>query len=121
MRVMTEEEFFRWRKEHGFKRRTWPFAVTVRTPLDSLDCYVDALLEPVESMREAVVRITEAVFEPRSLNEFRKLHGVDGDVSETPAHSVSSVDDLVACESKVAPSHPWPFLRSASLSTGATS
>lgn len=88
---MTEQEFFQWRKAHGFKSYPWAFGATIRTPLDRLDWFVDTLLAPLHSIREAVVRVTQVVFEPKALNAFRTFHGVEGLVVETPAHSVTSI------------------------------
>jgi len=91
---MTEGAFLDWRRSNRFKNRTWRFAATVHTPLEKLGWYVDTLLEPVESVREAVVRVTEVVFEPRSLITYRKGRGIDEELWKTPAHLVSDVQDL---------------------------
>lgn len=94
LRLMGEQEFYRWRRSNGLKNRTWRFAVTVRTPVQRIDWYVDTLLVPVESMSEAVIRVTQTVFEPDAVNAFRKRHGVDDELGATPALAVSGMNEL---------------------------
>jgi hypothetical protein len=94
IRTPTTEEFFNWRSAHGFKNRRWRYAATVHTPLERLDWFVPTLLATISPIRDAVIRITQVVFEPKALNAHCETQGVAPPVADTPALRVDTAAEL---------------------------
>jgi hypothetical protein len=67
---------------------------TVQTPLQRLPWFIGVLLSGYEQEVEAVVHVTEVVFEPKSFQRYRQSHGISDSIRERPALLASSVRDL---------------------------
>jgi hypothetical protein len=81
---------------------------TVQTPLQRLPWFVSGLLSGCEPDVEAMVHVTEVVFEPKRFERYRQSHAMSDPIRERPALLATSVADL------------QPLLEAA-LPTGSTS
>ncbi len=93
MRITSEEEFKTWHKESKIPNE-WEYTLTCKTPLKKLDQFVEEIINYIGNFEISVLCVTQIVFDPKSLIEFRKNQGEIQPVIKKPVHFVNSKDEL---------------------------